>query len=267
VTGKVRRNIRFGVLIYVAVVVAALCYAFFGNFAQSENVRLGNVLSTYFYYTGSGHNHKNVEVIRKLSATYADAEIKELLDKLDWEKPPRDLKYSSPPAASFNPIQLRKNKPRKTAAKKNYAAFWSEMRPEVRAFYEENIPIKDVEKPVIHFRCSDSPFNKHPYYHLTPRASVEWMAEAIIERGYKSAILLNCNKHYSNNDDPCRKYAEFYTSIFENKGIDIEQHCGSVLEDFALMVYSPLLVGMGTSSFSFMAGISKKPNSSLSISS
>ena len=90
------------------------------------------------------------------------------------------------------------------------------------------------------------------------------MAEQIKSRGYDKLIILSCNNHRTLDQSSCAKYIEFYSELFSKFDIKVETQCNSILKDFALMVYSPLLVSLNASSYSFMAGIAKNPQDYIS---
>lgn len=70
------------------------------------------------------------------------------------------------------------------------------------------------------------------------------MAEQIKSRGYDKLIILSCNNHRTLDQSSCAKYIEFYSELFSKFDIKVETQCNSILKDFALMVYSPLLVSL-----------------------
>lgn len=142
-----------------------------------------------------------------------------------------------------------------------FAGFWDICRRILARRYDKVLPKVSVTEPVIHFRCSDIPFNKHHEYHIPKDGMLHWIAEELKVRGYKTAIILNCTKHLSEdgNDKYCKDFLDHYVGILTEHGISVRFQCKDLLEDFATMYYSPLLVSLNGSSFSLAAGMAKDP--------
>jgi len=146
--------------------------------------------------------------------------------------------------------------------KKYYMIYWRTCGPILRRLFDQVLPkVKPQTVPIVHFRCSDIPFNRHPFYHLPTNDMVEWTCKIIKERGYNSVVFLHCNKHLANTGDKkhCERFFEHYINIYKKNNITVSFQCKSILEDFASMVYSPLLVSLNESSFAFVAGMTKDP--------
>ncbi len=153
--------------------------------------------------------------------------------------------------------------------REGFLEFWKDARYKIKDAYDKSISdeYKYVNYPVIHFRCSDIPFNRHEEYHIPKRSTIIWISDELKKRGYKTAYFLNCIKHLTKNDihaSVCEKLSNLYIEIFKENGIILLPECNSVMKDFYMMVYSPILVSLNPSSFSFMAGISKDPNNYIS---
>ena len=76
--------------------------------------------------------------------------------------------------------------------------------------------------------------------------------------------MISCNTHQKWDGKSCKAYIDYYTKIFNRHGIKIANRCGDIFDDLALMVYSPLLVSLNSSSYAFIAGVVKDPNSYIS---
>ncbi len=215
----------------------------------------GNILATYFYCKqGLCKRHIKNSWIKFISEV-KDPELQKFYAALDWEDHNLPAKYKfDEPTAVWTPFD------KKGAEVPYFLEYWQTMRPIIKAFYKQNLPIQQVNVPVVHFRCADAPFIRHPCYHLTKASTVDWMAEKIIERGYDEVILLSCNKHQSKLINNCGAFADFYTQVFSEHGIKVTRKCGKVLQDFATMYYAPILISLNSSSYSFMAGIAKDPH-------
>lgn len=215
---------------------------------------LGNVLSAYFYYLGAKHDQAIVARHAKFIAAYIDPELKQFYQSLNWHYSIKAVSFASDSRAAWNQINYD------GTYKPNFLHFWQNLRPLMQDIYAKTLPNNTTPYPVVHFRCSDSPFNKHFQYHIPTRASVEWMAQLIKNRGYDKVILLNCNAHRSLDQNSCAKYTDYYRRIFTSAGLGVQMQCSSIFNDFAAMVRSPLLVSLNQSSFSFLAGVAKDPH-------
>lgn len=149
---------------------------------------------------------------------------------------------------------------------KYYMPFWKLSRNILRRLFDQVLPKKNITKPVIHFRCSDIPFNRQIDYHIPTDDMVQWTCDKIKEIGFNSIIMLHCNKHLTKkgNEIHCNRFLDHYANIYKKNNIQIEFQCNSILDDLAIMVHSPLLVSLNASSFAFIAGISKDPNTFIS---
>jgi len=146
--------------------------------------------------------------------------------------------------------------------KQYYMPFWSGNRQILNRFYSTVLTKTNVELPVIHFRCSDIPFNRHISYHIPKKNMIVWVANILKEKKMNQAIFLTCNKHLSSSNEKqlCSKFKDIYIELFKNEGITLILSCNDVRTDLATMFYSPLLISLNNSSFAFAIGISKPPD-------
>lgn len=239
----------------VAVIVVPIAAVIDHRIIAARQLPFGNVMSEYFYFVNTGISEHNLVVKNIIDAnSIHDPELNSFYAHLDWTPKKKLIDYykSNGDAAwhsTYNP---------------NFLKFWQALRPQIRALYNEMLPPIAIDIPVVHFRCSDIPFVRHPQYHLTKADSVKWMAEKVNAKGYDQIIFLNCTSHRRVDKTACEKYAMFYINIFQNAGISVKTQCNTILQDFALMVSSPLVVSLNASSFSFMAGIAKDPSNYIS---
>lgn len=216
---------------------------------------LGNILSAYLYCTNVQCSKATVNWHLSLTNYAHNRELRKFYSKFNWDDITVDpLNYKSGYGLTWLQIDLD------GSSKPNYLTYWQQLRPKMQMLYSKILPVKHYNLPIVHFRCSDIPFIKHQYYHLTKAATVEWMAKIIKARGYNDIVMLNCDKHWSEADDHCSSYAKFYSKIFAQQGLRVHSHCGTIVQDFALMYSAPLLVSLNNSSYSFMAGVAKDPN-------
>lgn len=136
--------------------------------------------------------------------------------------------------------------------------FWDTMKPHIhtiidKALKESGLHIQQ-NIPILHFRCSDAPFNKLGSYHF---AKYKFYKDAL--EGYKEVDIFSCNTHAAvgtsdeKNQIACDKYVNYLIKELEAKDIKVNLNCGNYFEDFAKMFYAPLVISPG-SSMSFMAG-------------
>lgn len=99
----------------------------------------------------------------------------------------------------------------------------------------------------IHFRCSDSPFNRMISYNMV---SMDFYKKAInialTRRNFKKIIILSCNEHKGTKNsinkitneelekskEMCAKYIEEYVRGLNKMNIKIEIRCGNIGQDF-----------------------------------
>ena len=146
--------------------------------------------------------------------------------------------------------------------KQYYMPFWSVNSQILNRFYSTVFTKTNVELPVIHFRCSDIPFNRHIAYHIPKKNMIVWVANILKEKKMNQAIFLTCNKHLSSSNQKqlCSKIKDIYIELFKNEGIALIPTCNDVRTDLETMFYSPLLISLNNSSFAFAIGISKPPD-------
>jgi len=109
---------------------------------------------------------------------------------------------------------------------------------------------------VIHFRCSDSPANRHWGYEFV---KYDYYKRSLHIAGVKrgSAIrVLACSSWHSNSGDMCDQYARRLVEVLQQQSYNVSQECETVEEDFAKMVHAPVLISGGVgSSLAYMAAL------------
>ena len=149
-----------------------------------------------------------------------------------------------------------------TIVNKRREQFWTIMKPLINeildnAFKKNNLK-KTINVPVIHFRCSDTPFNRNGYYFFQKYRFFKDSLDEIKDLthiNYKKVKLLSCNFHKSNdkNSETCNVYANSLKEYLENIGYEVEIQCDSNIDDFATIFYAPAIIST-CSSFSFIGG-------------
>ena len=114
---------------------------------------------------------------------------------------------------------------------------------------------KEINHPIIHFRCADTPFLKIYWYHFQ---KYEYFNKALqdIENQIgkiNNITILSCTDHLSNKDNKnaCKIYAELLKNNLSKYNPEIK--CNSNVDDFVSMFYAPAVIST-VSSFSFMSG-------------
>jgi hypothetical protein len=149
-----------------------------------------------------------------------------------------------------------------TILNKRREQLWLIMKPLINeildnAFKKNNLK-KEINVPVIHFRCSDTPFNRNEYYFFQKYKFFKDSLDDIKEMtkvNYKKVKLLSCNFHKSNdkNSKTCNVYASSLKEYLENIGYEIDIQCDSNIDDLATIFYAPAIIST-SSSFSFIGG-------------
>lgn len=221
---------------------------------------LGNILSAFFYYTNTNFaDTDQIDTYKNHFNKMSKSDLKSFFLHLPWDEKKVQLhNYITRDDATWSSLDST------GADKKNYLYYWQTIRPIMREFYAEHLMPINVTVPVVHFRCSDSPFNRNVQYHLTKSSSVSWIADQIKQRGFKNIILLSCSSHHTMDKKSCAKYTKEYAQLFSKQGLQVSVQCNSVLHDFSMMVNSPLLISLNASSYSFMAGVAKNPKDYIS---
>lgn len=144
----------------------------------------------------------------------------------------------------------------------NQMQFWMCMKPLINklldnAFIETGLTER-VDCPIIHFRCSDVPFQRHPSYHIDRYEFYKKALERINEKldiQYKKVKILYNNYHLS--DDKKRIMCDVYCNQLKNYlnkiGYEVEIYSNSDIDDFSNLFYAPAVIS-GVSSYSFMSG-------------
>jgi hypothetical protein len=139
----------------------------------------------------------------------------------------------------------------------NYG-FLVAMRPVIRdvlrPLLQQGSPKYDV---VLHFRCSDVPFQRGSMYRLL---CYRWYTRALamVRTKVRSIAIVSCHMHQSRrqNRDSCQKYVDRLAEHVRTLKSEAKVHtvCASVDEDFSTMAQAPVLISSG-SSMSYMAGL------------
>jgi len=135
--------------------------------------------------------------------------------------------------------------------------FWIKMKPEIQKIMNESFKKSGIMnnsfKPVIHFRCADTPFIKQDGYHFQKYVFFDQALKSFPL--YNHIFIMNCSSHNSGNKEKeaCAIYAKNLSDHLESTGYKTDIICNSNIDDFSILFYAPGVISTG-SSFSFMAG-------------
>jgi len=121
---------------------------------------------------------------------------------------------------------------------------------------------------VIHFRCSDSPFNRHPLYTLLRyeyyTTILRFLQRRYFQRDKMKVVVLSCGAHGGNPQwrRACAAYSEDLERHLLSEahdGLQVDIRCGSIESDLAAMMYAPVLISAGSSMSSIAALARRHP--------
>jgi hypothetical protein len=251
--------------LFLAIILIITIYYLLQNKEQYENIKvdIGNVLSDYYYQMIiSTLNQKDFNFTYKLQYDNQYSENKnEFIDSFPKYIPFNSKIYDD---LTSNGITI------KTLDGLWHSSAWFTpnkgmeqlhvlMKPYIHKIFDDTFVKlklkKEVLYPIIHFRCSDTPFNKSDHYHFQKYSFfVNALENLQTQIGIITDItLLSCTKHISSEDDQksCNRYSVSIKNILKNYNVHIE--CNSNVDDFVSMFYAPAVIST-TSSFSFMSG-------------
>lgn len=256
----INKYIILGLLIGLLILIFSN-YCFLQNRHENfENIKIdiGNYLSTYFCELGLSilqktdfnyNNDTNIEMIK-----YLPNHLPYIYDNFHDELVKHNVTYEY--------INLQEKVALWFIDDNRKFHFWKILKPLFnaildKALIQSNLKV-DINTPIIHFRCSDTPFVLHRYYHF---AKYEFYKNAlqIIQKQtnniFDKIIVLSCNFHLSNttNVEKCTDYSNMLCNYLNSIGYKTEQQCNSNINDFANMFYAPAVISIG-SSFSFISG-------------
>lgn len=254
--------------IYILLIICAfllLCLYFIktteGNSESNPPIHMGNYLCRYFYNLGKCiHEKKDFEFDVPDSIEF----IKNLPKKLKYNKEFESIRNEMA-AGQIDDQWFIHGQPNDYGAFEmkdvKTEKFWLALKPLAhkimdKAFTVSNM-VKTVNNPVIHFRCADVPFSKHPGYLFQ---KYTFFRDALAEitkqtKKYDKITMSYCNTHRSGQTEKesCDIYAKSITKYVESLGYKVDVQCNEYVDDFAIMFYAPAVISTG-SSFSFMAG-------------
>ena len=250
-------------LLYLVVLLLYICYSSY--LLRQENidnihVHIGNYLSGYFHRFGKAilqqkdfiEKVDTVNFIKFLPSEviYNESDIcKRTYDKF------KELGVTDENSGFFPTAEW-------FIRDENHLNFWLCMKPLVQeildnAFKKTGVN-SYVDRPIIHFRCSDVPFQRHPDYHLIKYEYYRKALEEINKRtslNYSKVKILYSNGHLTTNENSnaCNIYANSLKQYLQDLNYDVEICSNADIEDFANLFYAPAVIST-VSSYSFMSG-------------
>jgi hypothetical protein len=140
--------------------------------------------------------------------------------------------------------------------------FWTCMKPLVHKILDNTFKncglYKNVNYPIIHFRCADTPFIKHFAYHFQYYSFFKKALEKIsikLNKKYDNLYIMSCSFHKSNDHimELCNTYSNSLRYFLKKHNYNSEIICNSNIDDLATLFYAPAVIST-SSSFSFMSG-------------
>jgi len=153
----------------------------------------------------------------------------------------------------------------------NHATLWEIMKPLIKNTLDttfknmfhsighgKQIPDELISKhPVIHFRCSDVPFSKHPHYHFVKYSFYLEVLNnlKILDVDTSTVVILACFSHGASDENKlaCQTYVDSLAQYLNKHGHQVNIKCGSNIDDFITLFYAAAVISTG-SSYSFMSG-------------
>jgi hypothetical protein len=222
---------------------------------ENLSINLGNYLCAYFYNYALSITEKkdfNYQIDRSIEV------IKEL---------PTYIKFNE---ALFKAFQKEDITTKKIKSYCNTCIWyceelwilnmWKLLKPTVHnilhnIFIRARIKI-NRNHPIIHFRCADTPFVKHPQYFLQ---KYDFFKNALAKYHFsdknKTVILMTSSTHLTKNKEQtaCLDYITQLKKYIISLGYNCRIQTKTNIEDFVDLFYAPFVISTG-SSFSFMSG-------------
>lgn len=228
-------------ILFVVYIILRRNTEFMLNYVKDSQKNIGNILATYFYNMGNSWSLN--EDFNDSEGIY-EQEFYKLLPK--YIKKPENVNVPEYKKLGENAwiIDTEEGK-----------LFWETIKPYVHDTIDKCLKdynLQPIQKnPIIHFRCSDVPFNGGVYHFQR----YDFFKKSL--GSYKEVDIVTCNKHESTgieNQKLCEEYTKLLSEELINNGIKVNIfECREVIEDFARMFYAPLVISPG-SSMSFIAG-------------
>ena len=258
--------IIFSILLICGIVfvVTCTCTENFCVLATTDTTAIGNQLVVYFGNVASAmQKGKSFHPLIMYSKKKFNI-IRNLPRKIDYQKPVFETKPVSFKEL-FGIVMWRES------------LLLESIEPVIKKTVMEAIPINiwnsvkidfDV---LIHFRCSDSPFNRINNYEMQRyRWYKKILTLASRHLPISKIVIMNCTHHMSGcdvkfrkcdkgrNKTSCLSYVKLLKNYLISLGYDnVETMCGTVETDFVTMIKAPCLISPG-SSMSLMAALVSK---------
>ena len=138
--------------------------------------------------------------------------------------------------------------------------FWSLLKPKINRMltdlFSQNNLVKSVSHPVIHFRCSDVPFIRHPVYHFQKYSFFTDSLSELKQKGVDTTVvyLMYYLHHHNNHHSECKVYLNSLKRNIETNGHKVVLvNTMSSLDDLSILFHAPAVIST-CSSFSFFGG-------------
>jgi len=227
-------------------------------------IQLGNYLSCYFYNMGltflRGHHFKTTANKNPKVFTCHFPELIEFDPSIQAQFKSLGITESSL-HHELNQIDGHCVSAWSTLTKER-EQFWKVLKPVINKIIDDALKAsnlnREIDAPVIHYRCSDVPIGRESYYHFQRYEYFKNALEIITQKTnktYNKVYICYCNTHNNNekNQKACDTYSEELVNYLKSIGYEAIFKCSTINDDFATMFYAPGLIST-SGSFSFMAG-------------
>ncbi len=134
--------------------------------------------------------------------------------------------------------------------------FWNILKPTIHEILDDCLTKsnlkKNIDSPIIHFRCADAPFIRFFMYTFQ---KYQFFKEALEQIDTKKVYLMSNSTHLSKNEEQeaCKNYTLGIKEYIKNLGYECVIYSNTNVEDFADLFYAPYVISTG-GSYSFMSG-------------
>jgi len=271
ISGVIYMKYRFILVVLFVIICISLLFSSQAESFQSIKVDIGNEVGHYFYKLGLCIlQKKDFEYLRNVTGEKLD-----MGEHFFFQSFPTFLKYD------YDEIHDNLNANGITEenvhdkmghiihglsshemANDTRYNFWICMKPLVQKIlndaFEKSGLTRTVPNPIIHFRCSDTPFLRYEGYHLQAYSFFKKALEVIadkIKQPIKTVDIVSFVSHKSGESEQksCNIYLNALRDYLVGEGYNVNLGDNSNIDDFASLFYAPAVISTG-SSFSFMSG-------------
>lgn len=233
------------------------------EYFENVNLDIGNALCVYFYRLGISilkkeHFHNDNYFGDLYSNHFFFKSLPQFI-KYEYDDIYNDLTSKNITHNNFS------NQPDYSVweiKSKSQYDFWVCMKPLIHQILDDTFKkcelVKNVNNPIIHFRCADTPFIRQEGYHLQYYSFFKDSIDKIkikLKKQYDTIDIMSCSFHRTGKiqQESCSNYVKSLQDYLYEIGYQSNIVCNSNIDDFATLFYAPAVISTH-SSFSFMSG-------------